>query len=290
MRHERYSYRYQSRQLGSSLRRRGSWLAAAALALAVLLLSLSGHPLATRLRVGMREGATPVLTLLNTPLQAATTTGSGLRDYFAAVRENRALHAENEALKRWQAVALTLRAENEQLRALAGYNPVKTRYVTAQVIAQSPEAYGGSLTLDAGETDGLAPMQPVIDDTGLIGRVLEVGPHSASVLLLTDTTSRIPVISANSRQHAILAGTGEALLRLTFVGGNAERITLGEQVLTTNEAGLIPESVMVGTVFGRDKEGLLVKPPRPLTHAELVRVMIVEGAGPTKPTPDTAAK
>ncbi len=107
-----------------------------------------------------------------------------------------------------------------------------------------------------------------------MGRVVDVGEHTARVLLLSDSSSRVPVISGNSRQHAILAGTGDELLRPTFVGGDSQNIALGEPITTTSEGGLIPDSVMVGTVFRRDANGVLVKPTRPLARAEYVRVMM----------------
>jgi hypothetical protein len=73
-----------------------------------------------------------------------------------------------------------------------------------------------------------------------------------------------------------LAGTGDELLRMTFVGGDSQTIALGEPVMTTSEGGLIPDSVMVGTVFRRTNNGLLVKPNRPLASAEYVRVMVAK--------------
>jgi rod shape-determining protein MreC len=276
MRPERYSYNYGSS--GNSVRALGRrlWLLLLILAgIALIAMSRAGSPIIPKLRMQVQEVVGPILHTFAVPV-------AGLRNLIAnkdalleAYEENKQLRTENDMLRHWQAVAQALKVENESLRKLAAYNPVvDVEYITAHVIGQSPDAYGGMLMINAGETQGLKSLQPVIDAHGLIGRVVEAGESTARVLLLSDPASRVPVISGNSRQHAILAGTGDELLRLTFIGGDAKAIALGEPVMTTSEGGLIPESIMVGTVFRRDAEGLLVKPLRPLAQAEYVRIMV----------------
>ena len=233
-------------------------------------------PVAERLRNGLDGIVAPIMELVSTPVHGIRHLMENKDALFKAYEENKVLREENDGLRHWQAVAEALKAENESLRALAAYRPVENvQYVTAQVIAQSPDAYAGTLMIDAGSAQGLQSLAPVIDAYGLIGRVVDVSEHTARVLLLSDNSSRVPVITGNTRQHAILAGTGDELLRLTFVGGEQAQIQLGEPVMTTSEGGLIPQSIMVGTVFRRDDHGLLVKPLRPLAAPEYVRAMVV---------------
>lgn len=254
------------------------WLVALILlALVLLIMTRSHSPFVARVRIALTGAVAPVMELVNAPVRGLDHVIEDKHALLSAYEQNKELREENDALRHWQAVAQALKSENESLRALAGYKPVEqARYITAQVIAQSPDAYAGSLLIDAGSEDGLTELAPVIDAYGLVGRVVEMGAHTSRVLLLSDSSSRVPVISANSRQHAILAGTGESLMRMTFVGGDAAHIQLGEPIMTTSEGGLIPESVMVGSVFRRDAQGLLVKPVRPLARAEYVRVMVAK--------------
>ena len=277
MRHERYSYSYGSS--GSMKSLKGRVLVGALIILAIILLIMSrGHrPFAEHFRNTVDDITGPVVDFVSTPVRGIHHLLANKQQLFAAYDENKQLHEENDTLRHWQAVAQSLKAENESLRALTGYKPVDTvEYVTAHVIAQSPDAYSGTLMIDAGKNQGLVELMPVIDASGLVGRLVDVGEHTARVQLLSDGTSRVPVISANSRQHAILAGTGDELLRMTFVGGDPAQIQLGEPVMTTSEGGLIPDSVMVGTIFRRDANGLLVKPLRPLGTAEYVRIMVAK--------------
>ncbi len=275
MRHERYAYSYAAGGANRSLKSR-VWIAALiALALGLLVLARAKSPWVERLRTTLDGLVAPTMHVVNAPVRGAEKIVSDKASLLTTHEDNQRLRAENETLRHWQAVAHALKAENDNLRRLSAYRPSENvTYVTAQVIAQSPDAYAGTLMIDAGLAQGLASLSPVIDSDGLVGRLVDVGEHTSRVLLLSDSRSRVPVITATTRQHAILAGTGDELLRMTFVGGDSNAIPLGEPIMTTSEGGLIPESVMVGTVFRRDATGLLVKPIRPLARAEYVRVMI----------------
>lgn len=278
MRPERYSYQYGGHgRIARGTRSRVLVAMLVLVALALLAMARMGHPSLATVRLWVGDAMQPVLEAVTVPANGVRHLMKNKDALFRAYEENKQLREENDRLRHWQAVAQTLKAENESLRRLAAYRPVEAvEYVAAQVIAQSPNAYAGTLMINAGSQQGLRSLMPVIDAFGMVGRVVEVGETTARVLLLSDSSSRIPVVTADSRQHAILAGTGDALLRMTFIGGDPKTIQLGETVMSTSEGGLMPDSVMVGTVFRRDAAGLLVKPVRPLTQSEYIRVMMAK--------------
>ena len=277
MRHERYSYSYGSSGSMKSLKGRLVIVVLVIVALVLLVMTRGHRPFVEHFRSTVDSVTAPVIDWVSTPVRGLHHLMENKSQLFAAYEENKQLREENDTLRHWQAVAQALKVENESLRALTGYKPVENvEYVTAHVIAQSPDAYSGTLMINAGKAQGLVELMPVIDAYGLVGRIVDVSDRTARVQLLSDGTSRVPVISATTRQHAILAGTGDELLRMTFVGGDPAQIQLGEPVMTTSEGGLIPDSVMVGTVFRRDTNGLLVKPSRPLGASEYVRIMMAK--------------
>ena len=276
MSRERYSY-------GHSDAKSRSWVGRAAVLLlllvgiALLVMVRTHHPFASKLRSHLLGAVTPVMTLATKPVEKARDVVNEKNDMLHAYEENKRLRAENDTLRRWQEVAQALKAENESLRSLAGYQPVeKARYITARVVGQSPSNYSASVVINVGEAAGVKMFQPVIDAYGLMGRVTDVALNTSQVLLLSDATSRVPVITGTSRQHAILAGTGDELMRMTFVGGDPKNIALGEPVVTTEEGDLIPGGILIGTVFRREGDVLLVKPMRPLAQTEYARVIVTK--------------
>lgn len=274
MSRERYSTSYAQTSHGRPLIQRAFTVLLIITALTLLLLARAQHPVVASMRAQMLDTITPIADWLAQPVSGVRGLIRDKNALFNTFEANKQLRAENDTLRHWQAVAQALKAENDALRALAGYSPVSNvSYVTARVIGQSPGSYASTLTLNVGAQSGIKQFQPVVDAFGLVGRVTDIGEHTARVLLLSDSSSRIPVVTANARIHAIANGTGDEMLRLTFLGGDASDVALGEQIVTTEEGGLMPGGIILGTVFKRDADGLLVKPIRPLAHSEYVRII-----------------
>lgn len=273
MSRERYDYAVTQTAV-RPLIQRGLLVLLACAGFTLLMLEHSQHPSAQRLRRTMLDVVSPVLEVFARPVSSVRQARLAITDYFGAVDENRRLKIENERLLHWQSAAQALKAENDALRQFNHYQATEsTSFVTARVVGQSPSAYSQTLMINMGANDGIKSLQPVVDSYGLIGRVTDVGEHSSQVLLLSDASSRVPVITNDTRQHAILAGTGDDLLRLTRLTAEQPNLTLGEAVVTTVEGNLIPGGLAVGQVFRSDKTGYSVKPIRPLNQTEYVRVM-----------------
>lgn len=238
----------------------------------LLVLAKAQHPAVLSARTKMLDLSRPILTALTRPVSATREIAQSTTSVLGTAEENKRLSAENDTLRHWQSVAMNLKAENDELRELMGYAPIEhASYTTAKIIGSGPQAFSHTLIINAGSEEGVAELQPVIDAYGLIGRVVEVAKHTSRVMLLSDAGSRVPVITGNSRKRAILSGDGSDLLRLTFA--ETEEFTLGEPVTTTEEGGLIPGGIAVGSIFRRDAQGYLVKPVRPLSRTEFVRVI-----------------
>ena len=171
MSRERYSYGH-SHHSGRSWIGRLAVVVLLLVGVVLLVLVRMNHPIATKLRSHLLGAVTPVVTLASKPVEKARDVVNEKNDMLHAYEENKQLRAENDTLRRWQEVAQALKAENESLRALAGYQPIdKARYVTARVVGQSPDSYSATVVLNVGEGSGVKLFQPVIDAYGLMGPV-----------------------------------------------------------------------------------------------------------------------
>jgi rod shape-determining protein MreC len=147
-------------------------------------------------------------------------------------RENDRLEAENTRLQE-------IRRENEQLTALlqlrAGF---EHRTVAASVISRESSEFRRVVGLDKGTNDGIAEGDVVVAGGGaLAGRVIEVGPDSATVVLLTDGSSTV------IGQLVSNAATGQVVGQL---GG----VLIMEQIPSAEEVGLGAEVVTAGIELG----------------------------------------
>jgi len=125
---------------------------------------------------------------------------------------------------------------------------VDERVLVAELIGVDPNPFTQRILLDKGEADGVFLGQPVLDASGLMGQVVEVLPHSARVLLVTDASHSLPVQINRNGLRAIASGTGRnEWLELRYVGDTAD-VREGDIVVSSGLGQRFPAGYPVGRV------------------------------------------
>ena len=177
-------------------------------------------------------------------------TGAGvvsIRGYFFAVSENRRLKSELKEMRQWRDVAIALRDTNDRYRTLLGLRtdpPIPM--VAARVVTDSRGPFANARIANAGREKGVKVGNPVMSESGLVGRVTGVTDGVSRVLLLTDIASRTPVMVDRTNARAILTGDGGPNPRLDYMRGQAP-VKTGDKVLTSGDGGVFPRGLPVGT-------------------------------------------
>lgn len=219
-----------------------------AAAFGTMLLGRADPLLVERTRMTLADALAPIWAAVQEPVTAVRS-GIGEAQALWNVRaENARLIEENERLRRWQATALALEAENALLRRQLSWVPDPApQFRTARVVADAGGTYARAVLLATGPQHNIRKGQIALDERGFVGRVTEVGSRSARVLLATDINSRIPVTMEGSRARAIMAGNNAARPRLQhWPEGIIPRE--GDRVVTSAQAGAFPSGLPVGVV------------------------------------------
>ncbi len=254
-----------------------------AAAFGLMLLGKADALLAERARMAVADALSPIYGVLATPLANVRAGIDNVQHMVTLFTDNARLREENERLRKWQAVAMTLDAENAMLKANLRWVPdAAPNYVTARVVADAGGVYARAVLLSLGPNHGIAKGQIALDDRGLVGRVTEVGTRSARVLLLTDINSRIPVIMEQSRARAMLVGTNGARPRLLHWPEGVLPIE-GEHIVTSAEANAFPPGLPVGVVHFTASNVPEVEPAARLDRLEVVRLFDFGLRGVTAP-------
>jgi rod shape-determining protein MreC len=122
---------------------------------------------------------------------------------------------------------IELQAENSQLRSdlatqdydrnrldeydglTASARSLGTSLVPARVVGLGPsQSFSRTVTIDAGAAAGIRPDLTVLDNDGLVGRVLRVTRTTATVLLIVDADSVVGARVGRSMQVGLLHGRG----------------------------------------------------------------------------------
>ncbi len=238
----------------------------------LMLLGKADTLLAERVRMALNDGLAPIYAVLAEPLGAVNAAFTEAASLWGMRAENTRLREENEYLRRWQAIALALDAENARLKASLNWIPdPNASFVTARVVADAGGVYARAALLAVGPNHSIRKGQIALDERGLIGRITEVGARTARVLLVTDLNSRIPVIMETSRARAILVGTNGARPRLQY-WPEGVLPQEGERIVTSAEAGAFPANLPIGTVRHSASGVPEVEPFALLQRLEIVRI------------------
>ena len=215
---------------------------------------------------------------------------------FTLHRENRELKAEVERLRVQERTYQDLLTENQELRrVLAMAKRCGCDTVGAQVVARSGSNFQWSVTINAGSRQGVAKDMAVINADGLVGRVVQVAPTYATVLLINDPSSGVAAALAGSKAPGLLRGNGDGDLKLELLASDA-KVRVGEPVVTQGYANAIfPPGIPIGVVTQvPDPDALVrrisVKPFVNPDSLDMVAVVVSQPAAPAARTQRTSGR
>ena len=206
-------------------------------------------------RAGRTSPLTMTVTSVSAYLQlAATTIVNGVRGAFDTIVRTPGLASENGRLRTENATLLT---QNDEMRERLARAPAEAELAAARlahpdglpatVIGYDPEAATHVITIDRGAKDHVRRDDGVIAGRGVVGRIVEVGPLSSKVLLVTDVTSKLPAVVQHGRWWAIAVGTSTRV-KLQYVSQDA-KLKVGDRVVTGEG-----RSFRAGVLIGRIKQ------------------------------------
>ncbi|MFT3996042.1 MAG: rod shape-determining protein MreC [Asticcacaulis sp.] len=198
-------------------------------------------------RAGFDRAAAKTNNVLSAPAHFVSDRTNGVEDYFFAISENRTLKQKVSELEKYRDAyrqARELNRRYEVLLRLRTEPEVET--VAARSVSVSRGPFNNNRLIDAGTSKGLKFGNPVINEHGLVGRVVGVSPDVSRVLMVTDVVSRVPVMVARTDARAMMVGDGGGFPRLEFVRGGPDVLKKGDQILTSGDGGIFPRGLPVG--------------------------------------------
>jgi rod shape-determining protein MreC len=238
--------------------------------LGLFLLWRIDSPRVERFRSALVDRVVPSFDWASVPITRATAMVDSFQSYAELYAQNQALRAELQQMRAWKEAALQLEQQNARLLDL---NKVrldsKLTHVTGVVLADSGSPFRQSVLLNVGARDGIRDGWATMDGIGLVGRISGVGERTSRVILLTDTSSRIPVTVQPSGQKALLSGDNSTVPPLEFLE-DSDEVSPGDRVVTS---GVFPADLLVGeVVMGTDKR-LRVRMSADYGRLEFLRVL-----------------
>ncbi|WP_067477341.1 rod shape-determining protein MreC [Actinomadura hibisca] len=150
----------------------------------------------------------------------------------------------------------------QQLERLLGTAGIGGYKIRAAHVISAGQGLEDTVTLDVGSRSGVRPDMTVMGAEGLVGRVVRVGPATATVLLATDVTSSVGARLEDSKEIGIVQGRGRrglgdggaTPLRFQLLDANAP-LRAGQRLVTLGSQGERPyvPGVPIGVVERIDR-------------------------------------
>jgi rod shape-determining protein MreC len=221
----------------------------------LVLMAFSSNPLIREVQNGIGFAFRPIQGVLNDVASGAASIGAAVAEIDRLRVDNGTLRADNERLltenTRLQEIARENVLLTDLLQLRAGFD---YQTAAANVISRESSEFRRVITLDKGTNAGISVGDVVVAGGGaLAGRIIEVGPDSATVVLLSDGTSTvIGQLVSNAARGQVVGQLGGVLIMEQI--DSSDEVALGDEVVSAGiELGggvrsPYPKGLLIGQV------------------------------------------
>ncbi len=229
--------------------------------LAVLSITVVVILLLPRQTQGIFEGVShPVAQFMAIPIQTLASFDYGIRDAWNRYLALQGVYEQNLELQnevqQLQSRVSQLREQiivSDQLGHMLDFQavaPMET--VAARVIGRNATNWYRAIIIDKGSQHGIKTEMGVVTETGVVGRVINVNPSTAIVLLLTDPNVAMAGMIQRSRDEGIVQGTAQGFVRMKYLPP-LSKVEIGDLVVTSGLNEDYPRGLLIGHVHRLEK-------------------------------------
>ncbi|WP_286081269.1 rod shape-determining protein MreC [Parablautia intestinalis] len=227
------------------------------------------------------------------PLQEGISkAGSWLSTRSEELVQIRSLLQENADLKA-QVDELTMenirlqqdRYELTNLRELYELDSQYDEYhkIGARIIARDSGNWFHSFVINKGSEDGLQIDMNVMAGSGLVGRIVDVGPNWSKVMSIIDDNSNTSGMVLSTSENLVVCGDlelyADGVIRFEKLIDSADRVVEGDKIVTSNISDKYLPGILIGYIstINMDSNNLtksgLITPAVDFEHLEEVLII-----------------
>jgi len=134
-------------------------------------------------------------------------------------------------------------------KVLQSTGKIDQKLVAARVIGKDPSGLFKSIIINKGKSSGLSVNMAVVNEGGVVGKIVSVSKNYSKVLLLIYQNSAVDCLIERSRDFGIVKGLSrdEAVMIMDYVLKSTD-IIVGDTLVTSGIGGVFPKGIPVGTI------------------------------------------
>ena len=146
-----------------------------------------------------------------------------------------------------------LKEENKRLKKTIDDYIYNSKEMVAKVLIDKNSPFLKSIIVNKGSKDNVKLGMAVLDETYLVGKIVEVNYSTARALLVSDLNSKIPVGIEPGNIQSILSGTGKQNGKIEYL--KSEVFIENESIVyTSGSGGLFKPGIPVGIYNKKNTE------------------------------------
>ncbi|MBQ7430404.1 MAG: rod shape-determining protein MreC [Butyrivibrio sp.] len=222
-----------------------------------------------------------------------TTVSEGIISFTDRLQAVSNLMEENENLKEQVDLLTTqntnLEQEKYELTELQQLYELDQQYssyekIGARIIAKDAGNWYHSFVIDKGSEDGIDVDMNIIAGSGLVGRVVDVGPHWSKVQSIIADNSAVSGTVLSTQDNLIVSGSLElynnGVISFSKLVDDADKVSVGDKIVTSNISDKYLPGILIGyiTTLEEDSNNLTksgtLTPAVDFEHMNVVLVIL----------------
>lgn len=177
-----------------------------------------------------------------------------LQNMQALIEENETLKEQVDELRNENILLQQEKFELNNLRRLYDLDQEYAEYekVGARIIAKDPGNWFHTFTIDKGEEDGLTVDMNVIAGSGLVGRIIEVGPTWSIVESIIDDNVNVSATILSTYDKVIVSGDlmlmQEDKIAFSQLVDSDSSVSVGDKIVTSSISDKYLPGILIGYI------------------------------------------
>ena len=219
----------------------------------LLILSKVNLPVTNYLKISLNEIVYRSSFIVSVPERKIYNLTNKIKDHYNIYDDYLLIKEEANQLQSEKYETQFLREENKRLKKIIKDYIYKSEELVAKVLIDKKSPFLKSIIVNKGSKDNIKLGMAVLDETYLVGKIVEVNYLTSRALLVSDLNSKIPVGIEPNNIQSILTGTGKQNGKIEYLE-NEISIEDKSIVYTSGSGGLFKSGIPVGIYYKENSD------------------------------------
>tara|TARA_B100000029_G_C17464339_1_gene919694 strand:+ start:192 stop:1034 length:843 start_codon:yes stop_codon:yes gene_type:complete len=243
--------------LKKDTQQRFSLLALLFFSILLIVLGKFNFPVTNYLKKGINEVVYRVSFVASLPEKYISYSYNAVQNHLNIYKDYSSIEKELEKLKTQKYQAKFLESENKRLKKVLDDINYSSKSRIAKILIDKQSPFLKSVVVNKGSNNNIKKGMAVLEDSYLVGKIVDVNYTTSRVLLLSDLNSKIPVTIEPGGIQSILSGDGDESGIIQYTKDNIS-IEKNSVVYTSGAGGLLKAGIPIGKIIQNENQDKVI--------------------------------